>query len=145
MVDQRVGLTPLDWQFARWLSMKNKPTLLISNKSDGNVSPLDEVSEEDADGDADADGVRDGDGGGDGDGAGAKDVKKLGLGNPLHISATQNEGMSEVRGDKDEIPARHGELIRFVLAADHAHQSDHIRRGKKKSRDLAGMEERSGE
>uniref|UniRef100_A0A7S0F536 GTPase Der n=1 Tax=Hanusia phi TaxID=3032 RepID=A0A7S0F536_9CRYP len=47
--------------------MKNKPTLLISNKSDGNVSPLDE-----------------------------KDVKKLGLGNPLHISATQNEGMSEL-------------------------------------------------
>ncbi|EKX43482.1 hypothetical protein GUITHDRAFT_163859 [Guillardia theta CCMP2712] len=77
MVDQRVGLTPLDWQFARWLAMKNKPTLLISNKADGNVSPLDEnlanISV-----------------------TGMKDVKKLGLGEPLHISATQNEGMSEL-------------------------------------------------
>jgi len=67
VVDTRTGLTPLDHQFAKWANRLGRATLLVSNKCDGNTNELE-----------------------------AAMVHKLGLGEPLYVSAEHKEGLSEL-------------------------------------------------
>ena len=67
LVDARCGITPLDIQFARWLNQQDRPTLLLANKSEGRVSALD-----------------------------AGDVHRMGIGQPIYVSAAHNEGIGDI-------------------------------------------------
>ncbi len=67
MIDARVGVTPLDNHFAKWLRSRNVPVLLVANKCEGRSGE-----------------------------AGLYDSYSLGLGEPLAISAEHGEGMGEL-------------------------------------------------
>jgi GTPase len=67
LIDARCGITPLDIQFARWVNQQNRPALLLANKSEGRVSALD-----------------------------AGDVHRMGIGQPIYVSAAHNEGIGDV-------------------------------------------------
>src|SRR5438445_2234932 len=67
VIDARAGLTPSDRSFADFAHRANKPVILIANKSEG----------------------RQGD-------AGAMEAYKLGLGEPIQISAEHGEGLSDL-------------------------------------------------
>jgi len=67
MIDARVGVTPLDEHFARWLRRWPVPAVLLANKCEG------------AAGDA-----------------GLSEAFALGLGEPLALSAAHGEGMAEL-------------------------------------------------
>ena len=67
VVDARAGLTPNDRAFADFARRANKPVVLVANKSEG----------------------RQGD-------AGAMEAYKLGLGEPIQISAEHGEGLSDL-------------------------------------------------
>ena len=41
LVDAKFGLTPVDISFARWINKQARPALLVANKAEGNVQPLD--------------------------------------------------------------------------------------------------------
>jgi hypothetical protein len=40
-VDAKFGLTPVDISFARLINKQARPALLVANKAEGNVQPLD--------------------------------------------------------------------------------------------------------
>src|SRR5438552_5026017 len=67
VIDARAGLTPNDRAFADFARRANKPVVLVANKSEG----------------------RQGD-------AGAMEAYKLGLGEPIQISAEHGEGLSDL-------------------------------------------------
>lgn len=64
MVDSRVGVTPLDEHFARWLRKRNSRVCLLANKCEGRAGNV-----------------------------GLAESYRLGLGEPLAISAAHGEGM----------------------------------------------------
>ena len=65
VVDARAGITPADEHFANWLRRQGRPVLLVANKAEGR-----------------------------GAAAAALDAYRLGLGEPLPVSAEHNEGLS---------------------------------------------------
>src|SRR5579885_1378301 len=67
LVDARAGLTPLDESFARWLRRARAPVILVANKCEGR-----------------------------GGEAGRLDAFRLGLGEPVAVSAEHGEGMGEL-------------------------------------------------
>ncbi len=67
LIDARAGLTPLDKHFADWLRSRGRPTLLVANKCEGGAGDV-----------------------------GYYDAFKLGLGDPLPISAEHGEGMADL-------------------------------------------------
>jgi len=67
VVDARVGITPLDRHFAQWLRRVETPVILVANKAEG----------------------RAGDGG-------VLEAFRLGLGEPVAISAEHGEGLAEL-------------------------------------------------
>ena len=67
VIDARAGLTPLDSTFAAWLRKSGKPVILAANKSEGRGSE-----------------------------AGRMEAMRLGLGDPLAISAEHGEGMGDL-------------------------------------------------
>lgn len=67
IVDATVGITPLDVQFSRWLLRLGRPALLVVNKSDRLISPLPDA-----------------------------DLLRMGLGEPVYISVTRNDGITEL-------------------------------------------------
>jgi GTPase len=67
LVDARAGLTPLDRHFANWLRKAGKPVVLVANKSEGK-----------------------------GGEAGRLDAFRLGLGEPIPVSAEHGEGLADL-------------------------------------------------
>jgi predicted GTPase len=67
LVDARDGVTPVDIQFARWVNKQSRPAILLANKAEGNIEPLD-----------------------------ADDVRRMGMGEPLYCSVSQNEGIAQL-------------------------------------------------
>jgi GTP-binding protein len=69
VVDARAGITPADAHFAAWLRRSGRPVLLVANKAEGA-----------------------------GGAAAALDAFRLGLGEPLAVSAEHGEGISDLIG-----------------------------------------------
>ncbi len=67
VVDSRSGIVPLDEEIARWLRGSSTPVLLIANKAEGS-----------------------------GGNAGVYDAFRLGLGEPIPLSAEHGEGMADL-------------------------------------------------
>ena len=82
LVDAREGVTPLDEEIARWLRVENTPVIVVANKAEGRAGE-----------------------------SGQLDAYRLGLGDPLAISAEHGEGVADLfealqphveREDEDE-------------------------------------------
>ncbi len=67
MVDARQGVTPLDEEIGRWLRAESTPVVLVANKAEGNAGE-----------------------------AGILDAFRLGLGEPVAISAEHGEGVADL-------------------------------------------------
>ncbi len=67
MVDARVGITPLDSEIARWLRSSETPVILVANKAEGRDAE-----------------------------AGMMESYRLGLGDPIGISAEHGENIAEL-------------------------------------------------
>ncbi len=67
MIDARAGVTPLDAHFAQWLRRRNVPVILLANKCEGRAGA-----------------------------AGLGDSYRLGIGDPIAISAEHGEGIGEL-------------------------------------------------
>ena len=81
VVDARAGITPADSHFANWLRRQGRPVLLVANKAEGR-------------GGADA----------------ALDAFRLGLGEPLPVSAEHGEGLAGLMGEiADRLPESAGD------------------------------------
>ena len=76
VIDARAGITPADTHFATWLRRQGRPVLVVANKAEGR-------------GGADA----------------ALDAFRLGLGQPLPVSAEHGEGIAALMGEiADRLP-----------------------------------------
>jgi GTP-binding protein len=69
MIDAREGLTPLDEEIGRWLRVESTPVVVIANKAEGRAGE-----------------------------AGILDAFRLGLGEPVAISAEHGEGIADLFG-----------------------------------------------
>jgi GTP-binding protein len=67
MVDAREGITPLDAEIGRWLRAETTPVILVANKAEGNAGE-----------------------------SGILDSYRLGLGEPVAISAEHGEGVADL-------------------------------------------------
>jgi GTP-binding protein len=67
LIDAREGVTPLDSEIARWLRAGDKPVLLVANKAESRASE-----------------------------AGILDSYRLGLGDPIALSAEHGEGVADL-------------------------------------------------
>lgn len=67
LIDAREGLTPLDEEIARWLRVETTPVVVVANKSEGRAGE-----------------------------AGILDAYRLGLGDPVAISAEHGEGVADL-------------------------------------------------
>ena len=67
LVDAREGVTPLDEEIGRWLRAGNTPVILVANKAEGRVAE-----------------------------AGIYDAFRLGLGEPIALSAEHGEGVADL-------------------------------------------------
>jgi GTP-binding protein len=82
--DARAGITPLDKHFADWLRKRGTPLILVANKAEGRAGEL-----------------------------GVAESYRLGLGDPVQISAEHGEGMADlfealapfIDAEPDEAPA----------------------------------------
>ena len=92
--DARAGITPLDKHFADWLRKRGTPLILVANKAEGRAGEL-----------------------------GVAESYRLGLGDPVQISAEHGEGMADlfealaphidapVAVDNDDAPPEMAELL----------------------------------
>jgi GTP-binding protein len=67
LIDAREGLTPLDEEIGRWLRVETTPVVVVANKAEGNAGE-----------------------------AGILDAYRLGLGEPIAISAEHGEGVADL-------------------------------------------------
>jgi GTP-binding protein len=67
MIDARQGVTPLDEEIGRWLRVETTPVVLIANKAESNAGE-----------------------------AGILDAYRLGMGEPVAISAEHGEGVADL-------------------------------------------------
>src|SRR3954467_5374362 len=67
MIDAREGVTPLDEEIGRWLRVETTPIILVANKAEGNAGE-----------------------------AGILDSYRLGLGEPVVVSAEHGEGVADL-------------------------------------------------
>ncbi len=87
VIDARIGITPADEHFARWLRRQDRRVLLVANKAEGRMGT-----------------------------ANALEAYRLGLGDPLAISAEHNEGIADLMreiaealpGEDDDTPQDEG-------------------------------------
>lgn len=81
VVDARAGITPADAHFGAWLRKQGRPVLLVANKAEGRSGA-----------------------------ASALDAYRLGLGEPLALSAEHGEGISDLMSEiADRLPDPEGE------------------------------------
>jgi GTP-binding protein len=67
LIDAREGLTPLDEEIGRWLRVETTPVIIVANKAEGNAGET-----------------------------GILDAYRLGLGDPVAISAEHGEGVADL-------------------------------------------------
>jgi GTP-binding protein len=67
MIDAREGLTPLDEEIARWLRVSTTPVIVVANKAEGRAGE-----------------------------SGAMEAYRLGLGEPIALSAEHGEGVADL-------------------------------------------------
>jgi GTP-binding protein len=67
MIDAREGLTPLDEEIARWLRVETTPVVVVANKAEGRAAE-----------------------------SGVLDAYRLGLGEPIAVSAEHGEGIADL-------------------------------------------------
>ena len=67
LIDAREGVTPLDEEIGRWLRVESTPVIVVANKAEGNSGE-----------------------------AGVLDAYRLGLGEPLPVSAEHGEGIADL-------------------------------------------------
>lgn len=67
LIDAREGLTPLDEEIGRWLRVETTPVVVVANKAEGNAGEV-----------------------------GILDAYRLGLGEPIAISAEHGEGVADL-------------------------------------------------
>ena len=67
MIDAREGLTPLDEEIGRWLRAETRPVIVVANKAEGRAGE-----------------------------AGIFEAYRLGLGDPIAISAEHGEGVADL-------------------------------------------------
>src|SRR4051794_557089 len=67
LIDAREGVTPLDSEIARWLRSSKTPVLIVANKAEAKVAE-----------------------------AGVLDAYRLGLGDPIAVSAEHGEGIADL-------------------------------------------------
>ena len=67
MIDAREGLTPLDEEIARWLRVSTTPVIVVANKAEGRAGE-----------------------------SGALEAYRLGLGDPIALSAEHGEGVADL-------------------------------------------------
>jgi len=91
MIDAREGLTPLDEEIGRWLRVETTPVILVANKVEGQAAA-----------------------------AGAMEAYRLGLGEPIAISAEHGEGVA----DLFEALRPHVEHEHFEAAEEDAERPD---------------------
>ncbi len=78
VVDARTGVTPADSHFAAWLRRQDRPVLLVANKAEGRMAALELM-----------------------------DAYRLGLGDPVAVSAEHNEGIADLMSEiAERLPAR---------------------------------------
>ncbi|MFL6721496.1 MAG: ribosome biogenesis GTPase Der [Sphingomonas sp.] len=95
MIDAREGLTPLDEEIGRWLRAESTPVIVVANKAEGNAGE-----------------------------SGALDAYRLGLGEPIAVSAEHGEGIADlfqalqplVEREEDEEQEAEGEGAPLKLA-----------------------------
>jgi len=81
VIDARTGVTPADEHFANWLRRQSRPVLLVANKAEGREGT-----------------------------ANALESYRLGLGDPLAVSAEHNEGIADLmREIAERLPEEVGE------------------------------------
>jgi len=94
MIDARDGLTPLDEEIARWLRVENTPVIVIANKAEGGAGE-----------------------------SGILEAFRLGLGEPVAISAEHGEGIA----DLFDALRPHVEHEHFDAGADLADRNDPLK------------------
>jgi GTP-binding protein len=94
MIDARDGLTPLDEEIARWLRVENTPVIVIANKAEGGAGE-----------------------------SGILEAFRLGLGEPVAISAEHGEGVA----DLFDALRPHVEHEHFDAGADLADRNDPLK------------------
>ena len=67
LIDARQGVTPLDEEIGRWLRVETTPVVVVANKAEGSAGD-----------------------------AGTLDAYRLGLGDPIAISAEHGEGIADL-------------------------------------------------
>jgi GTPase len=91
LVDARQGVTPLDEEIGRWLRAESTPVVLVANKAEGNAG-----------------------------GSGILDAFRLGLGEPVAISAEHGEGVADLfEAIRPHVEHEHFELEEDQDAGDH--------------------------
>jgi GTPase len=106
LIDAREGVTPLDEEIGRWLRVETTPVILIANKAEGNAGE-----------------------------SGILDAYRLGLGEPVAVSAEHGEGVADLFEalrphvehehfqTEDEETARHEPLNLAVVGRPNAGKS----------------------
>ena len=121
LIDAREGLTPLDEEIARWLRTQTTPVVVVANKVEGRAAA-----------------------------AGVLDAYRLGLGDPIAVSAEHGEGVAElfealrphVEHDHFEPPdeAAHAPLSLAVVGRPNAGKSTLVNRMLGQERMITGPE-----
>jgi GTP-binding protein len=95
VIDAREGITEADRHFAGWLRRSGKPVVLVANKTEGRTMP-----------------------------AGVGESYRLGLGDPVTISAEHGEGMAELYErlgpfapdrSPDSVPVEHAKPLQLAI------------------------------
>jgi GTP-binding protein len=95
LIDSRQGLTPLDEEIGRWLRVETTPVIVVANKAEGSAGE-----------------------------SGILEAYRLGLGEPIAISAEHGEGVADLfhalqplieREDADEEPADEDAPLKLAI------------------------------
>ena len=91
LIDSREGVTPLDEEIGRWLRVETTPVVVIANKAEGSASE-----------------------------SGIFDAYRLGLGDPIAISAEHGEGVADLfEAIRPHVEHEHFEVGDDDIAAKH--------------------------
>ena len=123
LIDSREGLTPLDEEIARWLRAESTPVVVVGNKAESRAGE-----------------------------AGLLDAYRLGLGDPIAMSAEHGEGVADLfeallplieregTEDEDEEPSEGGPLKIAIVGRPNAGKSTLVNRMLGEERMITGPE-----